>query len=147
MPDIASVEKARSSSQNAFLQGKCRVTRISSRDLRFYISSPDQYRYIDTSEMNQRHILPRYPIRLWLYLCGNAARMLLQSSPYNHSNSRLFLACKEKIARFTVCRKPYISAQPLLFLYFSPAAKEIISDLLPLPKTLLSLAETCECTK
>lgn len=76
MPDISFCRKSPKvpAKKRFFSKGKCRIdTHIISR-LRFYIS-PQTNTGIDTSEMNQRHILRDTQYALVIFITGNAARM------------------------------------------------------------------------
>ncbi len=144
MPDISFCRKSPKvpAKKRFFSKGKCRIdTHIISR-LRFYIS-PQTNTGIDTSEMNQRHILRDTQYARLYLLQGTLPECLLQSSlplALNPPNSRLFLACKKKksLGSLYVRKAVYkCSTPPLLIL--SPAAKR--SDACcPCQKTL-SLAE------
>ncbi len=144
MPDISFCRKSPKvpAKKRFFSKGKCRIdTHIISR-LRFYIS-PQTNTGIDTSEMNQRHILRDTQYAPVIFIAGTLPECLLQSSlplALNPPNSRLFLACKKK-NRWVHCMSemPYISAQPLLSLYFLPSKRDLM--LVALAKKTLSLAE------
>ncbi len=118
-------------------------THIISR-LRFYIS-PQTNTGIDTSIIAPHLEIPN--MRHSLYLLqgtGEIFTAIIATRQYP-PNSRLFLACKKKIAGFTGNNpeKPYISAQPLLFLYFLPQLKRDLM-LVALAKNII-ISRTCEC--
>ncbi len=144
MPDISFCRKSPKvpAKKRFFSKGKCRIdTHIISR-LRFYIS-PQTNTGIDTSEMNQRHILRDTQYALLYLLQGTLPECLLQSSlplALNPPNSRLFLACKKKksLGSLYVRNAVYkCSTPPLLIL--SPSKRDLM--LVALAKKTLSLAE------